>query len=74
MVSMADIRLNSKLDNYFTMTGTMERGVTMYTINSNQKVYTKNIRSKANIVPAISLDKSLLIKGKGTIDSPYEME
>ena len=74
MVSMADIRLNNELDNYFTMTGTANRGVTIYTINDNQKVYTKNVMSKANVVPAISLDKNLLTKGKGTIDSPYEME
>ena len=71
---MADIRLNNQLNNYFTMTGTTNRGVTMYTIESNQKVYTKNIQSKANVVPAISLDKDLLVKGNGTIDSPYEME
>ena len=74
LVSMADIRLNNSLNNYFTMTGTTNKGVTMYTIESNQKVYTKNIRSKAYVVPAISLDKSLLVKGNGTIDSPYEME
>ena len=74
LVSMADIRLNNKLNNYFTMTGTTNKGVTMYTIESKQKVYTKNIRSKANVVPAISLDKELLVKGNGTIDSPYEME
>ena len=74
LISMADIRLNNSLNNYFTMTGTTDRGVTMYTIESNQKVYTKNIRSKANVLPAISLDKDLLKKGNGTIDSPYEME
>ena len=74
LISMADIRLNNTLNNYFTMTGTTENGVTMYTIESNQKVYTKNIRSKSNVLPAISLEKSLLTKGKGTIDSPYEME
>ena len=74
LVSMADIRLNNKLDNYFTMTGTTNKGVTMYTIESNQKVYTKNIRSKANVVPAISLEKDLLVKGNGTLGNPYEME
>jgi len=74
LVSIADIRLNNSLNNYFTMTGTTDKGVTMYTIESNQKVYTKNIRSKANVVPAISLDKNLLVNGKGTISEPYEME
>ena len=46
----------------------------MYTITSNQKLYTKNIQTKINVVPTISLDKDLLTKGNGTINSPYEME
>ena len=46
----------------------------IYIINSNQKLYTKNIQNKLNVVPTISLDKDLLTKGNGTINSPYEME
>ena len=46
----------------------------IYTINNNQKLYTKNIQTKINVVPAISLDKELLTKGNGTMNSPYEME
>ena len=74
LVSMADIRLNNKLENYFTLTSTANKGVIMYVIMANQKAYTKNVVSKINVVPAISLDKELLVKGNGTIDSPYEME
>lgn len=74
LISIADIRFNNNLENYFTLTGTKEKGSMVYTIQSNQKVYTKNIQNKVNVVPAISLDKDLLTKGTGTYDSPLEME
>ena len=74
LISIGNIRLNNQLDNYFTLTGTKEKGSMVYTIDSSQKLSTKNIQTKINVVPTISLDKNLLTKGKGTIDSPYEME
>ena len=46
----------------------------VYYIDTNQKLFTKSIQTKVNVVPAISLDKNLLTNGNGTIDSPYEME
>ena len=74
LISMSDIRLNNTLENYFTLTGTINKGSTVYTILSNQKVYAKPVSTKINVVPAISLDKELLTKGKGTYESPLEME
>lgn len=74
LISIGDIKLNNNLENYFTLTGTKDKGSVIYTILSNQKVYTKSVQSKANIVPAISIEKSLLTKGTGTYDSPLEME
>ena len=74
LISIGDIRLNNKLDNYFTLTGTKDKGAVVYTILSNQKVYTKSVQNKAYIVPTISIDKELLTKGNGTFDSPLEME
>jgi len=74
LISIGDIRLNNELTNYFTLTGNVDKGSSVYTIQSNQKLYTKNIQTKVNVVPAISIDKELLKKGNGTIDSPYEME
>ena len=74
LISIGDIRLNNTLEDYFTLTGTKNKGTMVYTIKSNQKVYTKTIDNKINVVPAISLDKSLLTKGTGTYDSPLEME
>lgn len=74
LISIGDIRLNNSLEDYFTLTGTKEKGSIVYTILSNQKVYTKSIQNKSYIVPTISLDKELLTKGTGTYDSPLEME
>jgi len=74
LISIGDIRLNSELDNYFTLTGAKDKSSMVYSINKNQKLFTKSIQTKLNVVPAISLEKELLTKGNGTIDSPYEME
>ena len=74
LISVGDIRLNNELENYFTLTGTKNKGSMLYAVNSNQKLYSKNMQNKVNVVPVISLNKDLLTKGNGTIDSPYEME
>lgn len=74
LMSIGNIFLNSELNNYHIMTGSSKKGSMIYTINENQKTYLKQISSELNVVPTISIDKDLLTKGKGTIDSPYEME
>ena len=74
LLSIGDIILNSKLNNYHLMTGSSQKGLMIYTINENKKTYLKQISSELNVVPTLSIDKDLLTKGKGTVDSPYEME
>lgn len=74
MTSIGDIKLNNELEDYLTLTGTKDKGTMIYTIKSNGKILTKNIQNKSYVVPTISLDKKLLTKGNGSIDSPYEME
>ena len=74
LISIGDIVLNQDLYNYFTLTGTKNNGQMVYAISKNKKLYGKSIQSQINVVPAISLDKTLLTKGNGTIESPYEME
>lgn len=73
-ISIGDIFLNQDLDDYFTMTGTADKGNIIYTIKSNKKIYTKNVKSKSKIIPTICLNKQLLIKGNGTVENPYETE
>ena len=74
LMSIGNIFLNPNVENYFTMTGTSNRSSVMYTMQKNKKIYTKSVHSKINIVPTISLDTDMLKKGKGTLESPYEME
>lgn len=74
LMSIGNIFLNSDLYNYYTMTGSANKGNSVYTVQNSKKNYTKQISQKINIVPTISIDKNLLTKGNGTIDSPLEME
>lgn len=73
LLSIGNIFLNNELSNYHTMTQSESNGNYIYTIQSN-KVYTKQIYQEINVIPTISIEKELLTKGNGTIDSPYEME
>ena len=74
LMSIGDIYLNPELKDYFTMTGTSDKSTQVYLINENKKIYSKSVYSELNVVPVISLDKSLLTKGNGTKDKPFEME
>lgn len=74
LMSIGNIFLNNELTNYYTMTGTKTKSLSVYTIQKSQKIYSKQISNKLNIVPTISIDKNILTKGSGTIDSPLEME
>ena len=37
------------------------------------KIYTKVDTTNLNVIPVISIDKSLLTKGKGTKENPLEV-
>ena len=74
LMSIGNIILNPDLSGYSLMTGSSSKGSSVYVVPGDKKVYTKHISSSSNVVPTISLDKTLLKKGNGTIDSPFEME
>ena len=74
LLSIGNIFLNPELTNYSTMTGTKEKASSIYVIQKNKRVFSKQISTKTNIVPTIAVDKNILKKGNGTIDSPFEME
>ena len=74
LMSIGNIYLNEELSNYYTLTGSTNRGSMVYAITKDKKIFAKQIGTNLNVVPTISLDKSLLTKGKGTIDNPLEME
>lgn len=76
LISIGDIIVNPELNNYYTMTGssTDNNGYMIYVINENKNISTKQMSNELKVVPTISIDTSLLTKGKGTYDSPYEIE
>ncbi len=74
VLSIGNIILNNNNTNYFLSTGVSKNSNLVYVMQDDYKVYTKVSTTTLKIVPTIALDKSLLTKGDGTIESPYEVE
>ena len=74
VLSIGNIILNNNNTNYFLSTGVSKDSNLVYVMQDDYKVYTKVSTTTLKIVPTIALDKSLLTKGDGTIESPYEVE
>ena len=75
LLSIGDIILNdNNLENFFTNTGTDNISNQIYTINKNGTLNKRSVSYNSNIVPCININKNILTKGNGTIDTPYEME
>ena len=74
VLSIGNIILNNNNTNYFLSTGISKDSNLVYVMQDDYKVYTKVSTTTLKIVPTIALDKSLLTKGDGTIESPYEVE
>ena len=74
LLSIGDVILNKDLKDFYTTTGSALKGTMIYTIKENKKPVTKYMNSELNVVPTISIDKTILTKGNGTLESPFEME
>lgn len=74
ILSIGNIFLNSTSTNYFLSTGVTKDNNQVYVMQDDYKVYNKASTTNLRIIPVISLDKALLTKGNGLIDSPYEVE
>lgn len=74
ILSVGDIILNGELSDYYLSTGVSSSNSMVYTVKDNGTLYGKNSTNTAKVVPTISIDKNILTKGNGTINSPYEME
>ena len=74
VLSIGNIFLNSKNTNYFLSTGVTKDSNLVYVMQDDYKIYTKVSTTNLRIIPVISLNKDLLTKGNGSIDSPYEVE
>ena len=73
MLSIGDVMLND-LDNYFLATGTNDTDASVYLKLKTGTVDMIDVTDEANVVPCISIDKSILKQGSGTLDDPYRME
>lgn len=73
VLSIGNIFLNNKSNNYFTSTGVNKNSNDMYVMNNNFKVTTNKITENLSIIPVISINKNSLSNGSGTIESPYEV-
>ena len=73
MLSIGDVMLND-LDNYFLATGTNDTDNSVYIKLKSGTVDMIDVTDEANVVPCISIDKSILKQGSGTLDDPYRME
>lgn len=74
LLSIGNIIFNKELNNYSLMTGTNTDGSLTYIVSSDGTLSVDSTTSELNIVPCITIDKSILTKGKGSIDEPFEME
>lgn len=74
VLSVGNVILNHEMDNIWTNTGTTKEGKKVYTIMKSFHLSSKNVDNEEYVVPCISISRDVLTKGKGTIDSPYEME
>lgn len=74
VLSIGNVILNGELSDYYLSTGISESSSLVYTVKDNGTLYGKSSTSEARVVPTISIDKNVLTKGNGTINSPYEME
>ena len=74
VLSIGNIFLNSKNTNYFLSTGITKDSNLVYVMQDDYKIYTKVSTTNLRIIPVIALNKDLLTKGNGSIDSPYEVE
>lgn len=73
--SIGDIILNdNNLFNFYTNTGTNNQDNMVYTINKNGTLSKKSVTNYSYVIPCITINKNILTKGNGTINSPYEME
>lgn len=72
--SIGNIILNGELSDYFLSTGVSKSSTLVYTVKDNGTLYGKSSTSTSKVVPVISINKEILTKGNGTINTPYETE
>ena len=72
-LSIGDPILNN-LNNYFLATGTNENNSLIYIKENDGTVTKDSVTTEKNLIACISINKSILTKGSGTISDPYRTE
>ncbi len=72
LYNVSDIKINSSLSNYFFMTPADNRMI--YSFNNDENLYSSKITYIKRIRPAICINKTKIVDGNGTKNSPYELE
>ena len=72
--SLGDVVFNHELDNYFISTGTYQNSSSVYLQKKNAEIISKKVSSEANVVVCITIKRTNLSVGSGTMDDPYRTE
>lgn len=74
MLSVGDALVNNDLENYFLATGISEGDSYIYTVNKNNTLEDVNVNEEKYVIPCISIKRTNLKYGSGTVNDPYRTE
>ena len=74
LLNIFDFVASSELENFFYINTTSEVGSMEYDRFSSELLEESDVRDEKHIVPTISIAKSSIKNGKGTLDDPYVVE
>ena len=74
LLNIFDFIASSELENFFYINTTSEIGSMEYDRFANGLLEESDVRDEKHIVPTISIAKSSIKNGKGTLDDPYVVE
>jgi hypothetical protein len=74
LLNIFDFIASSELENFFYINTTSEVGSMEYDRFANGLLEESDVRDEKHIVPTISIAKSSIKNGKGTLDDPYVVE
>lgn len=74
LLNIFDYNANEALTDYYYINNTSSVGSMIYINNNKGLIDEDSIDNERHVVPTISIDKTILKNGLGTIDNPYVME
>jgi len=74
LLNIFDYNKNTNISNYYYLNKTSSVGSMVYVNNNLGFLEEEKVTEQKHIVPTISIDKTLIKNGAGTIDNPYTVE